>query len=141
MWRSGPAILRGGGADVPAGAGAMHQTDDGHQRRATGEDEGGSRFARWIDGIRNLLEAQPQRLGPGDVGIVTAGLIGSAIQKVELVVGKAFPAQAGEKVAEEALRLWMRRIEQVIALAQPGIDQRRAVFGFEQPVRVSAGQL
>src|SRR5437868_6362994 len=72
---------------------------------------------------------------------MAACLVGGAVQKVELVIGKAVPTQSCEKLPEEALRLRMRRIEQVIALAQAGINQRGTVFAFEQPVGVSAGQL
>ncbi len=127
--------------DVAAGAGAVHQADDRHQRRAAGEHEGLLRLARRIDRVEDALQSGSKGLGPGHVRIVPTRFVGGSIEKVELEVVEAVLAQAPKEIVEEALRIRMRRVEDVVGAAEPWIDQGRPVARLEQPVRMGLRQL
>ena len=119
----------------------MHQADHRHQRRAAGQHEAFLWFAGRIDRVGDVLQAKPQRLHPGHRGIVATGLIGSAIEEVELVVGEHISAQANKEVGKESQGIGMGRVQDVVWLAESGVDQQRTIAGLEQPFRVGSRQL
>ncbi len=119
----------------------MHQADDRHQRRAAGEHEGLLRLARRIDRVEDALQSRPKGLGPGHVRVVADGFVGGAVEKVELEIGEAVLAQAPKEIVEEPLRLWVRRVEDVVRAAKPRIGQGRPARRLEQPFRMGLRQL
>src|SRR5438552_9387910 len=70
-----------------------------------------------------------------------AGLIGGAIEKVELEIGEAVLAQPSKELVEKLLHLRVRGVEDVVRAAEPWVDQRRPIAGLQQPVGVGLGQL
>ena len=119
----------------------MHQPDHGHQWRAAGEHEAFLRLSRWIDRVYDPFEAETKGLRPGDFRIVATGLVGGGIEEVELVIGEAVTAQAAKEVVQESLDVRLSGVEDVVGLAQPGIDEDRPVAGLEQPVRMGGREL
>src|SRR6266849_4589619 len=119
----------------------MNQADDRHQRRAAGKHERLLRLARRIDGVEDALQSRPKGLGPGDITVVPAGFVGGAIEKVELEVAEAVLAQAPKEIVEEALRIRMCRVEDMVRATEAWIDQGRPAIRLEQPVRMGLRQL
>ena len=119
----------------------MDQADDRHQRRAAGQHEAFLWFPGRIDCVGDVLQAEPKRLHSRHLGIVATGLIGGAVEEIELVVREAVSPQSLEEVVEESQRIGMRRVEDVIGLVEAGVDQRRTIVCLEQPLGMSPCQL
>src|SRR5437762_7206421 len=70
-----------------------------------------------------------------------AGLIGGAVEKVELEIGEAVLAQAPKEFVEKLLDLRVCGVEDVVCAAEPRVDQRRPIACLQQPLGMGLGQL
>src|SRR5436190_18538181 len=70
-----------------------------------------------------------------------AGLIGGAVEKVELEIGEAVLAQPPKQLVEKLLDLWVRWVEDVVRAAEPWVDQRRPIACLQQPLGMGLGKL